>query len=563
MIKFKDYPSGYKVRAFGWVQDAADFGNLHRFVSLFYEESLYKEILKQKIIDLVVEEKKEIFLEIISRDSIEISYKNIVGTSPKGSRRTETKCNGLGQVALKGQKRDFQGDWPTDNFLRWAEVLQFIKYDVLTDEYCITNVGKSYASAIDVSEQETIIAKQLLMYSPAKRILACINQEKMSKFRLGEKLGFIGEKGFTYVTEELFIEIYQLADEDERRKMKSDFEGSSDKYARQICSWLGKLGLIVTQERTIEGNGNSLKLSEYNITAKGKVFLRKSNMKSKYVPFGMLSMETKNKEMHCKRRALVLMALTEGKSSLTEIMKTVSENEISTFERQIKDDLDSFINIGLEIEVDNDCYRLKDKIDGLYIPNKIEISLADEAEKLKNHLRENLVNINHDLLNIIDYSYSKKASRFFEVYVAKAFKMLSDKTYLLGGPSKPDVVSAICDTTFVIDAKAYKEGFTLPIGEQDKMVRYIEEYKVGESKWVLDLASDDAVLENKAFLFVSSGFGTNTENKLLSISERTGVSGSAITASSLLQIVDNYIKTGNVDINLLKSNQVISSDMNV
>lgn len=86
------------------------------------------------------------------------------------------------------------------------------------------------------------------------------------------------------------------------------------------------------------------------------------------------------------------------------------------------------------------------------------------------------------------------------------------------------------------------------------MVRYIEQYKNTEAKWVLELISSDAILNECAFQFVSSSFGVNIDSKLNAISSRTHVGGSAVTATTLLQIADRYVSTGNVELSIMKSN---------
>lgn len=76
----------------------------------------------------------------------------------------------------------------------------------------------------------------------------------------------------------------------------------------------------------------------------------------------------------------------------------------------------------------------------------------------------------------------------------------------------------------IIDAKAYKNGFALPINEQDKMVRYIEEYKNTTGIWIDNIIDEEMynTIDNLVYQFISSSFN-NIEGKLTSIKNRTSI----------------------------------------
>lgn len=66
----------------------------------------------------------------------------------------------------------------------------------------------------------------------------------MTKFEIGCQLGFVGEAGFTSITQTLILQGLSTAvTTDERNKLLSDTEGTSDKYVRTICAWLIKCAL--------------------------------------------------------------------------------------------------------------------------------------------------------------------------------------------------------------------------------------------------------------------------------------------------------------------------------
>lgn len=81
-----------------------------------------------------------------------------------------------------------------------------------------------------------------------------------TKFELGQKLGFVGEDGFTSLPQDILI--MTLANEEdtkEKNKLRTDTEGSSDKYARMIAKWLIKLDLVkqVTKQVTVQIGANT------------------------------------------------------------------------------------------------------------------------------------------------------------------------------------------------------------------------------------------------------------------------------------------------------------------
>ncbi len=218
MIRTVDYLKNYKLRSTGWVQDASDFENLYRFVSIFSSKSQYQQTILQKINNLIEEPLKTRFLKLLNERPIVLEYIDIVGTAPIGSRKLNTKCNGIGQASLKGQKREFQGDWPTDNFLRWSEILQFVIFDPEIEKYKITPDGELFVSLNNFEERKQLLKEKMMMYPPAVRILKLISEKPQNKFSLGEKLGFIGESGFTNITEQLFLEVYFSSDDKEKNQ---------------------------------------------------------------------------------------------------------------------------------------------------------------------------------------------------------------------------------------------------------------------------------------------------------------------------------------------------------
>ena len=105
---------------------------------------------------------------------------------------------------------------------------------------------------------------------------------------MGKNLGFIGEDGFTSIPQDVLImTLATTEDTKERNKLRTDTEGSSDKYARMIAKWLSKLGLLVQVAKEVELNIGGKNYKEkigqsYMITAKGIQSLNKVNGRSRH-----------------------------------------------------------------------------------------------------------------------------------------------------------------------------------------------------------------------------------------------------------------------------------------
>ena len=242
-------------RTFGWVQDPSDFEALYKVVSIFNENSdTYKELVEYKINELIEErDGKQRLLEALEIRPLKIKYQDLVGTS--FTPRPSARCNGIVQATVKGQKRPFISDWPADNFIRWAQCLGFIKYNYYDDTFEITETGLEFSNSLQDEEKNEILENALLSYPPAVRILNLLEDGSVkTKFELGKSIGFVGEDGFTSLPQDILV--MTLATEDdvkEKNKLRTDTEGSSDKYARMIAKWLTKIGLLkqVTKNITV------------------------------------------------------------------------------------------------------------------------------------------------------------------------------------------------------------------------------------------------------------------------------------------------------------------------
>ena len=559
-------------RTFGWVQDPSDFESLIKVVSIFDNKSeTHKELVNEKI-DRLIEERdgKSHFLEVLNSIPLKIKYADLVGTS--FTPRSSARCNGIVQATVKGQVRDFISDWPADNFVRWAQALGFIKYNYFDDSFEITEEGLNLTGAKTIEEKEDILIDSLLSYPPAVRILNLLSDGKVkTKFELGKNLGFIGEDGFTSIPQDVLImTLATTEDTKERNKLRTDTEGSSDKYARMIAKWLSKLGLLVQVAKEVELNIGGKNYKEkigqsYMITAKGIQSLNKVNGRSRHkrisknISWEMLATKGTDRNYIRTRRALIIKSLIECKSGLTleKIRDRLEIQTISELFTVVKDDIDGLLNIFLNIEKIGEKYYFNDEINDFIIPI-IENSEKSEFTQEKDNLREKLDTLSHEYLSLVDLAFDSQQNRLFEMKTVELLtKECNYKGVHLGGSRKPDGIIYTENSTdnygVIIDTKAYSNGYNLPISQVDEMVRYVEENNKREkernsNEWWKEFGDN---INKFYFSFISGKFIGNIEEKLQRITIFTNVYGNAMTIITLLYLA-NEIKA-----NRLKTMEVV------
>ncbi len=554
-------------RAFGWVQDPSNLRSLCDVVAVFDSNSEKHKDLIHNVIPKLVEERdgRKDFIKALRNRPLKIKYAQLVGTS--FTPRSMSRCNGIIQATVKGQGRDFIGDWPADNFVRWAHCFGFIKYDYTDDTFEITNKGLELTNARETGEtlsnkERELLTNAILAYPPAIRILTLLSETEdthLTKFEIGQQLGFIGEDGFTSMPQKIFIWSLANAESKERKAMKADWEGSSDKYARMIASWLEKLGLVEKAAKTITVSTGGKEYTEtigqaYMITASGITAMRKANGKSKHkriaknVCWEMLSTKGADREYLRTRRAFILKYLSENKKSVSaskiiNFLKTVNLNEN---ENTILDDIKGLKNIGINILEKGNNFLLDDELNDFIIPLPQALAKSDLAET-KEILREKMSNLSHEYLSLIDLAYDSKQNRLFEM---KTLELLIEECNYqglhLGGSRKPDGIiytkADRCKYGVIIDTKAYSKGYNLPISQADEMERYIGENqtrneKVNPNKWWDNFADD---VSEFYFMFVSGHFIGNFKSQVERIARNKGINGTALAVTSLLLCAEAY-----------------------
>ena len=461
---------------------------------------------------------------------------------------------------MPGQRKDYQSDWSADSFLRWAISIGFLEYDRTTDECQLSEAGFKYASAPDGSAAEhEALESAFLSYPPVGRILLLLeNGMPLTKFEIGSQLGFLGEAGFTSIPQHLFVNsLKDASTAKERKKILSDTEGTSDKYARTICAWLKQLGWVKQRPKEIMiindyGCSAQSILQAYEITLKGRKTIKriKGISKSSKIPrrvmWDMLATKAPDRDYLRNRRAYIIRFLHGKYRTVNEIIAHLHCKGLDETEATINDDIKNFINIGLIITKKQDRFIISDKITGLEIPNRSINTKKSNFSLIKDNLREKIKYINHKYLALLDLGLDSQSSREYEIMTADLFTSeLNFKGSRLGNSRKPDVCVYYDQNGLIIDNKAYSNLYSLPISQADEMVRYIQENKerqfnMNPNEWWLIF---DKEVKKFNFVFVSGGFTGSFRDRLQNISERTGVKGGAINSVNLLLLAEK-VKSG-------------------
>lgn len=566
------------IRSFGWVQNPSNFNKLKKTVEIFEHNSRQYSLLKETL----VEEKLYNFKNIqnslqskLDKAIEEFSYADLVGKNldvngKKPKDRKNSVPNALIQISLESQSsntqgKDFSDEWTSDGFLRWAVSLNFVEHDREKDTFKITPKGKKFINTKTTEEMNQVLREALLSYPPATRVLEILDKNSsVTKFFIGNRLGFKDEPGFTSYPEDLMIDwIKESEDKDEADKIRRDVEGTADKYARMICGWLKKVGYVKQKSikyiSNLDENRKITGFLEYSITGKGKHALNQikgnsSNSKNtKFILWEFLAVKGESKDYIRTRRATILKFLENGNSinTLIDHLKHKGFNESVDV---IKNDIEGLNNIGIRIELNGSSVRLLDKLNDFEIP-KVNINLTNkEQSNLK--LKEFFIaetSIPNKFITLLDLAYDGKANRDFEIITSEFFReVYKINSKHLGSKNKPDVLIWNKDFGVIIDTKAYSKGYRKNISEQDKMVRYIEENKKrnkydNPNEW-WETFDKRIPKDNYFYLWISSKFIGKFEEQLQNTASRTNTNGASLNVYQLL-IGGHLVQTGKLNVN--------------
>ncbi len=425
----------------------------------------------------------------------------------------------------------------------------------------LTN-ARTEGESINKAERQ-ILTAAVLAYPPAVRVLKLLSETEdthLTKFEIGKKLGFVGEDGFTSLPQNILIRALAMEESArEKNKMRSDWDGSSDKYARMIAGWLISLGLVekIPKEITVTVSGNQYteRIGQaYMITAAGITALNRANGHSRHrrivknICFEMLATKGKDREFLRTRRAFILKIISERNSpvSVYEVKDDLENKGINASIGTIMDDVQGFINIGLNVVIDGNEFVWADSINDFVLPLKQELTCSSLVE-VKEEVREKLTHLPHEYLSLVDLAYDSRQNRLFEM---KTMGLLIDECDYqgmhLGGSRKPDGIcytdGTDCDYGIIVDTKAYQNGYNLPISQADEMERYIRENQVQDSEinpneWWENFPSS---LKNFYFMFVAGHFKGNYQKQIDRLYRNTKVKGAAIDIKKLLITANDY-----------------------
>lgn len=563
-------------RTFGWVQNPANSLTLQRVVAIFEPNSDIAKWLLSERIPLLTD--NGLLHNVVEWDKytamicsgLPIPYSALKGKGCGRGRRADAKCSGIVQAVIDAQKKveiivngekvamhkPYTDDWTADGYLRWAISIGFVEYNPEDDTCKISKLGIQFIYSSGTGFKE-VLGQAYLSYPPVCRILQLLaNGEHLTKFEIGRNLGFTSEAGFTSFPQNIWAQAYQEHPE-ERAIIRNNYEGSSDKYARMICSWLNEIGWVnISGKQVVEqygGKSYSCTIAQaYTITALGRSNYKRAIGKSssarvpKIVFMGMLSTKPVDKDYLRLRRALIIKYTENEYRSLDDIKNYLNSQGLDESTDTIKDDLQGLINIGLNYVLKSGCYKLVDEIKGLVIQSsKCE---KGDVSLIKDKIRPYLNNVNQKYLLLVDLSLDGSSNLEFEI---QTLDLLTNELNFngchLGGSRRPDGIIYYSANGLVIDNKAYSKGYALPRHHIDEMVRYLEENNkrdagINPNEWWKEF---DEGVSHFNFAFISSFFTGQYVPRLQEIKNRTGVNGAVWDVENLL-LVAEALKRGSL-----------------
>lgn len=560
-----------RLRAFGWIQNPANLLTLKKVVQVFDPRSLqYKKLRDEIISDQIIyfPEIRDHLLEKLQDDNAEFSYSELVGSTKNKhgkptSIRKEQQANSLLQITILPQSvnttgKRFTDTWSSDGFLRWAVSWNFVSHNRETDLFKITDLGLAFSDSEDKSSAEQTILKQVILaYPPATQVLRILNglKEPCTKFYIGNRLGFSGENGFTSYEESTMLDWLSSVDTAEEQKtIRTDIEGTSDKYARMIASWLKQLGFVKqSSSKLMTDKGEITGFPVYQITAQGKHALLQSEGTSKnkkiikFIKWEFLATKASNANYLRTRRAYILKYLQETKS-FKILLEKLSDIGFKDEPEIIKNDIQGLNNFGICIQLDGNKIILKDSISDFDIPDlQITQTLVDKEREQRKAYFLKETSLSPRYIELLEIAFDPKRNRDFEVITIELLKVgYGLKAKVLGGGRRPDGIAYTKDYGLIVDTKAYSNGYGKNIGQADEMIRYIEDNQKRDVnrnpiEWWREF---DAQIPTNSYyyLWVSGRFTGRFNEQLDYTSSQTGTRGGALEVEQLLWGADAVMK---------------------
>jgi len=562
-------------RATGWIQDPGSLENLITVVESFNHNSqthqnLLINLIPQKV--LPQDGKQGFINELTSRSGHrnypKISYRSLVGTA--FTPRSSARCNGIIQALIPGQRRPFISDWPANNFIRWAETLGFIQYYPVDDAYSITDFGLELTQSDTLNSKFDVLKEAFLQYPPVTRILELLyiqyttdsDNPLLTKFELGTELGFRGEDGFTTYPQHLVVQAIVM-NPSQRNQILTDWEGSSDKYARMICGWLThqQINWVTQSTKTISLNIGKQTFTtdipqSYSITVDGITAFRRSRARSRHqripkrVFFEMLATKGSDKNYLRTRRALIIQYLRSWRIP-QQIQNHLSRRGLNNIPNTIvQDDIRNFKRVGLNVKQNGkNQFRIADNITSLQVPAlPVPQLMPSYITRIKFQLSSQIRYIDHSFFDLVDLSFDSRQNRLFELRVVELLNLINNlKAIHLPGGNRPEIIAYSPHISpingVIMDSKSYRNGFNIPNSERDKMIRYINEYDqtspaLNSNRWWENFQAPNYPQNPIKYSFISGNFIGQFLRQIQYILMQTGTNGGAITSEKLLEKVE-------------------------
>lgn len=387
-------------------------------------------------------------------------------------------------------------------------------------------------------EEKEIFQKGLLTNPPVIRVLTLLNEARrneqisLSKYDVGAQLGFVGDEGFTHLDAEYVASTGGKF---------NDKEGSADKWARTIISWLVQVDWA-TKTEAIEIYGQSLPVYT-TIQQVDRVLQYAARSTIKNIPQEMLCSDANPlSAIIQKRRCEVLDILsTVTYMSNEDLQKELAAREIETDSETLKFDVINLAQAGINIKKEGSIYKLADniKLDKIKDSTPLSSAAADRLSVIEKNIQHYVSKYDEVIPprlidSLIRYGYSgRDNSTDFEIAVNRFFLHMGYESEHLGqGNGRvADVIAKYKDAMMpksyglIIDAKAY-EKYNFPAGDVRKMKEYIRTH-------MPDLMQE--MIPKYAFAFVSMDF-TDADTHLEEIANETAVNGTAIDVYTLLAL---------------------------
>jgi len=570
VIEIKEYEKFAK-RSLGLGQDAStDLTKIIRVAALFVNSSSINKDLRHGRLLRVTGNNQVLtdeFTALLNRDEIKLTPGVLIGT------RTKKEANSLVQAIFDGQgQRLAIVNWAAENYVSLAVAFGLIDLDRVSDSYYITEDGKKAVDLLDAGDEkkkQDFMLERLLEYPYAGWMLRFAktrldnDEPHFSKFDAADAFGFLDDGGFgslpTRPVEQAIARAKLSGEQEKVKKLKSDRESTGDKYMRWIAGVLVKYGFLeqhrdTKKEITVSGKVVRIGIGPtYEITDVGIQILnrfnggskhRRSTKRVRWEYFGpQVASGVKT------RRALILKYLKESQNGLK--LPKISENittgfkELLVTDALLTDDIQGFNNIGIEINQSDDRFILKDPIFDFDIPVQVDESLSpDEAQTLKEKLRPLLQHVGHDYLAAIDIAFKDKTSNQenteLEIKSTRVFDYFGYETTHLGSQNRPDGLATSSEDNWIIDSKAYHDGFSMTKSHTDAMGRYMRELDDRTKVIAQDDYWWEPVDQNlpSRYIYVSSKFIGNFIKQNKSLMHSTKHEGAMAPVGKLLLLAE-------------------------